>query len=367
MKTLILSLSAPILIASTVLEACSGDAAESASPERSAVTTCESPGGTSAAGGASGALNASGGSSAALNAGGTLSIAGAGASGASNNSAGGQAGAPFVPGPPYVAPAHTGNLVHVKNGCSFPLWLHGVGGGAVLMPDDLELNAGDMHDYTVGDWPFAWVTAFVDGPQKTLIDRAELTMFPAGLVSYRLAYIDGIGLPMELVAIGSGSDCKRVGCYATEAQILSECPDGLLSGKRCLSAGNYCNDPTNAGKSYCHALDASIARCAGNVSGCQDAAGATTANAYSCDKAFGDDPNLCAAVNRGMLSDPTSSDTTAFYRSEPHNSYAAWLHGICPGLNAFPYDDAHTTEDAFHACQSSDNSTQLDITFCPAG
>jgi hypothetical protein len=315
-------------------------------------------------------MDASGGSGGDPNASGMTSVAGtsaSGASGVSGAAAGGQSGTPFVPGPPYVAPAHSGNLVHVKNGCSFPLWLHGVGGGAVLMPDDLKLNAGDMHDYTVGDWPFAWVSAYVDGPQKTLIDRAELTMFPAGLTSYRLAYIDGIGLPMELVAVGSGSDCKRAGCYATEAQILSECPDGLLSGKRCLSAGSYCSDPANADKPYCHALDSSIAKCAANVAGCQDAAGATTANAYNCEKAFGDNPNLCAAVNRGMLDAPTSSDITAFYRTGPHNSYAAWLHGICPGLYAFPYDDVQTSEDAFHACQSSDTSTTLDITFCPAG
>ncbi len=273
----------------------------------------------------------------------------------------------FVPGPPYIAPPHQGNLVHVKNGCAFALWIHGVGGGAVLSPDDLKLNAGEMHDYAVGDWPFAWVTAYVDGPRQNMIDRAELTLFPAGVASYRLAYIDGIGLPMELQAIGSGGDCKRVGCYIPEAQIVAQCPDGLLFGKRCRSAGTYCKDPANAAKPYCHALDASIARCAQSVPGCEDAAGATTTNAYACERAFGDAPNLCATLNRGIVDDPASSDDSAYYQRQPHNTYAAWLHRVCPGLYAFPYDDVRTSDDPFHTCHNNTSSTQVNITFCPAG
>ena len=356
MNTIIPSLSAPTLLLAAALAACSGEPGEeSADPTRSEVTTCETAAGSS-------------GSSGATSSGGATSVGGtSGTTHGGGSAVGGQPGAPFVPEAPYVAPTHTGNLIHVKNGCSFPLWLHGVGGGAVLMPDDLKLNAGDTHDYTVGDWPYAWVTAYLDGPQKTLIDRAELTLFPAGLTSYKLSYIDGIGLPMDLVAIGTGSDCKRVGCYATEAQVVAQCPDGLLSGKRCLSAGSYCKDPANTGKPYCHALDSSITKCAAKVPGCQGVTGASTANAYNCDKAFGAEPTLCAAVNRGLLDDPTNSDNAVFYRTEPHNSYAAWLHGICPGLNAFPYDDSHTSDDAFHACQGGTKSTQLNLTFCPAG
>src|SRR5690349_19559849 len=33
-------------------------------------------------------------------------------------------GVTFTPGAPYVAPGHQGNLIHVKNGCSFPLYIH---------------------------------------------------------------------------------------------------------------------------------------------------------------------------------------------------------------------------------------------------
>lgn len=347
MKTTHLSRTAPTLIVLASLAACGGYPAEAVDPERSAVT-CEGTGGSN------GGATTTGGD--------MVDAATSGGGGQAQRDA--RAGTPFVPDPPYMAPAHQGNLIHVQNKCSFPLWIHAVGGGAVLSPDDLKLNTGDMKDYTVNDWPFAWVSAYVDGAQKTLIDRVELNLFPARLVSYKLAYIDGIGLPMDVQAIGQGADCKRVGCYATQSQIMTECPEGLLSGKRCLSAGNYCGDPANASKPFCHALDASIAKCVASVPGCQDAADATTANAYRCDKAFGDKAELCAALNRGTIDNPTSTDSASFYRNQPHNGYAAWIHDICPGLYAFPYDDARTTEDAFHACS---NSTQLNITFCPAG
>jgi hypothetical protein len=364
-------------IAALVLVAACSDAEQGTS----APPTHNCGGGSGAASGSTSGTTASGDATT-----GSLPSTGEGASGAMSDSAaaepaeaamsesGSGAGpvpdsgaATFTPGPPYIAPAHQGNLVHVKNGCSFPLWIHGVGGGGILMPDNIELTPGDMHDYSVGDWPFAYVQAYLDASQKNVVDQAELTMFPAGLVSYRLAYIDGIGLPMELQAIGAGADCKAVGCYATQAQIMAECPNGLLSGMRCQSAGVYCSDPANAANPYCHALDGAIAKCAQTVSGCQDAAGATTANAYNCEQFFGDHQALCAVVNRGMVGDPTNSDNSVYYSAQPYNTYAAWLHGLCPGLYTFPYDDVQASQDAFHACQSSTSSTQLNVTFCPAG
>lgn len=291
-----------------------------------------------------------------------------GAAGTAGTASGGQAGtsnggAPFVPGAPYVAPAHQGNLIHIKNGCSFPLWLHGDGGGGVLMPDNQKVEAGATIEYNRGDWPFAWIDAFLDGPSQNRAERAELTFFPGNYVSYRLNYIEGITLPMQLEAVGPGNDCKPVGCYVTQAQIMASCPDGLLVGKRCLSAGEYCKIAENSAKPYCHALDASIASCVAGTPGCASAAGATTAQAYRCDKGFGDKPKLCAAINRGNLADLDSVG----YGIGPHNSYASWLHGICPGLMAFPYDDSGVSMDSFHTCIDAEGGTQLNITFCPAG
>jgi hypothetical protein len=312
-----------------------------------------------------GAGSSSGGASAG-NAGANTTSGAGGMSGGQGPTYGGAA--TFMPGPPYTAPAHQNNLIHIKNACSFPLWLHGDGGGGVLMPDNQKVEAGATFDYTRGDWPFAWIDAFLDGPQQNRIERAELTFFPGSYVSYKLGYIDGIGLPMELQAMGPGADCnKAVACYATQAQIMASCPDGLLSGKRCLSAGEYCKDAANAAKPFCHVLDAPIAQCAASVPGCADAAGVTTAQAYRCDKAFGDKPKLCAAINRGSLADPNNAVESSFYGAAPHNHYAAWLHALCPGLATFPYDDANLPSDSFHTCIDPDGGTQLNITFCPAG
>lgn len=350
-------LATTLLGAPALALACSSEGHEPLGTERAPQLVPCKEGGSSTGGGA---VSTAGG--------GVAAVAGAaGAAGMSGGAdQGGAGGTAFMPGPPYIAPAHQGNLIHVQNRCPFPLWIHGIGGGGILTPDNQQLATGNSHDYTRGDWPFAYVDAFLDGPEQNRVARAELTFFPANYVSYRLNYDDGIGLPMELQAIGSGADCKPVACYATQARIMNECPDGLLSGKRCLSAGEYCKDAANAEKPYCHALDAAIAQCAGTVPGCADAASATTAQAYSCDGPFGDKPQLCAAVNRGTLSDTSSGNEATFFQTLPHNSYAAWLHRICPGISAFPYGDANIAQDGFHTCIDPDGGTQLNITFCPA-
>jgi hypothetical protein len=266
----------------------------------------------------------------------------------------------FVPGPPYVAPAHQGLLVSVLNNCKRDLWIHAEGGGGVLMPDNLKLSSGQRHDYVPPDWPFAWVSAYADGPQQGFIERAEMTLV-LGVMNYRLQYIDGIGLPLEVVGVGSGDDCKRAGCYVPESDIAASCPDGLYDGKRCQSAGAYCAVAANQSKPFCHALDQKIASCAQSQSGCQGAQGATTPQAYDCDKFFGGNPKWCAALNRGMLESP---DNPNGYLSPPFNTYAAWLHDLCPGIYAFPYDDYANTNDTFHTCR---NGGQINVTFCPAG
>ncbi|HEY0133561.1 MAG TPA: beta-1,3-glucanase family protein, partial [Nannocystis sp.] len=73
----------------------------------------------------------------------------------------------------------------------------------------------------------------------------------------------------------------------------------------------------------------------------------------------------CAALNRGMLNDPESVDTSEYYQSTPHNTYSKWVHATCPGIYAFAYDDypASGGESGFRACKAP----RLDITFCPAG
>ncbi|HEY2903192.1 MAG TPA: hypothetical protein VGL59_21600, partial [Polyangia bacterium] len=163
-----------------------------------------------------------------------------------------------------------GILIHVANGCPFDLWIHGEGTGAVLMPDAVQLKTGATQDYVAPEaWPSARVTAYLDAPLKDQADKVEMTLekkLDLGelkkVINYDITYVDWLALPMEMIVLGTGDDCKQIGCYVPESQVLAGCPDGLLSGKRCLSAGNFCADPTNQAGAYCHAVDAQITQCA---------------------------------------------------------------------------------------------------------
>ncbi|MCA9674865.1 MAG: hypothetical protein KC464_07490, partial [Myxococcales bacterium] len=140
------------------------------------------------------------------------------------------------------------------------------------------------------------------------------------------------------------------------------CPAELRAGDRCDSARSHCLDPGHQGSAYCHALDADIARCVADVAGCGAYAGATTPEAYACSGVLSEEPRLCAALNRGMLDAPDDTDESHYYVHDPHNTYAAWVHGVCPGIYAFSYDD-WLGHGGFRACRG----TELRVTFCPAG
>jgi hypothetical protein len=132
-----------------------------------------------------------------------------------------------------------------------------------------------------------------------------------------------------------------------------------------VSAGSYCLNGANQSKPYCHALDSAIAQCA-TKPGCTPG-GATTVDAYACRNGsfFSGSPKWCAAVNRGMVADPDNPSTALYYQTTPYNTYAKWVHGMCPGIYAFPYDDyGHANESGFHSCIGG---RQLNITFCPSG
>ncbi len=71
---------------------------------------------------------------------------------------------------------------------------------------------------------------------------------------------------------------------------------------------------------------------------------------------------MCAALNRGMTDDPDNDDMTLYYQNEPHNTYAKWVHEICPNIYAFSYDDWNA-HGGFRSCSGN----ELRITFCPNG
>jgi hypothetical protein len=339
-------------------------------------------GATSSSGGKAGKSGAGGSAAGGASAGGTTSAGSGGdAGGRGGTSTGGAAGTASgghggSGKPIYDAhrdPNAAGILIHVENDCPFDLWIHGAGKGAVLDPDNKRLGTGESQDYTAPDeWSAARVTAFgaapdAQGHPQQELDKVEMTLGKK-IINYNITYVDWLGLPVEMIALGSGTDCKSVGCYIPVDDVSKRCPDGLLSGKKCRSAGSYCADAGNQSSAFCHALDAQITKCAGDAQHypqCGGAAGATTGQVYGCAGFFGGSPKWCAALNRGMLDDPDNGNISEYYTHPPFNTYSQWVHSVCPGIYAFPYDDyGKTNESGFHACGGG---RQLNVTFCPSG
>jgi hypothetical protein len=284
--------------------------------------------------------------------------------------------------------------INVVNACPFPLWIHAKdNAGVVLPPDDAPLTPGAVHQFDLpASWPAARINAYyVDpngpSPDPDAYEKVELT-FTNGTMNYNITYVDYVALPSRMEAIGpmcakTPTFDPAVGCNVPSSQLLANCPASLLSGKRCLSAGIYCSDPTHQADPLCHGLDASLAACeAQDPSTCGVAAQLMngTPNVYSCSGYFDSQPpncspastschaegnKWCAALNRGTLASPDSTDTSTFYQTMPYNPYAKWVHETCPGIYAFAYDDypAGAGESGFRACTAD----RLDITFCPGG
>jgi hypothetical protein len=272
--------------------------------------------------------------------------------------------APVIPGPPAgTPPGITGFAVRIENKCNIPLYLHTEGGGGPLNPADPVLMPNAVIMPTKNNWPTGWVQVFGEQGHTTLLELVQITVV-RGTIWYKFDHGDGIAIPMEVYASGAGPECgKRTGCYVPRAQIMSGCPDGLGVGQKCVAPGIYCADPANASKAVCHALDAKIADCAKKPE-CAAAAGLSSKQAYDCDKFFGTSYKWCAAINRGIIDTPDSSNVNQFYQGAGVNGYAAWLHTICHAY-AFPYDDYNNpADDTMHTCR---NATGVSITFCPNG
>jgi hypothetical protein len=322
-------------------------------------TTAGTAGDTGEAGSGSGTAGSAGGAtgtagSSAGTTGGSGSTGKAGTGGGSSAPDGGfDAYIPQVPA--------DGVLVNVVNGCSFDLYINASGKGATLMPDGAKIAAGGGHQvYTAPDnWAAARITAYTDAALHSQLDKVELTIANKA-VNYNITYVDWVGLPVEMSTYGSGNDCKKVGCYVKQANLVSTCPGNLLQGKQCLSAYGYCSNASHAADPFCHALDGQFSKCA--AAGCPMA---TTTQVYGCNGPYQNDPKWCAALNRGRPMNPDDPDASLYYSAPPYNVYSKWVHDTCPGIYAFPYDDyGKSNQSSFHVCNGA---TQLDVIFCPNG
>src|SRR5262245_40283953 len=267
-----------------------------------------STGGQGAFAGAGLGGNSTSAGAAGISSGGSPPAAGAGGSGGASAGAGGSAGSGIAGfgGAPEDKPDTI--EVGVRNLCPFPLWIHASGSGVTLEPDDAMLASAEIRWYDAPKtWSAARLTAYDGGPRTGELEKAEMTFVEAGdgvVLNYNVTYVDWLGLPLEIESEGGGSDCKTAGCYVPQAQVLTGCPDDLLSGNRCLAARTYCMNGANQGGEFCHRLDSEIAYCASSQAECAGASGASTGDAYSCAGFFAGTPRWCAALNRGMVDDP---------------------------------------------------------------
>lgn len=293
-------------------------------------------------------------------------------------------------GPVVSDCAGEGACFNVINRCAVPLWIHAANPDGALAPDNAVVGPGEVLQLAVpGEWSAGRVNAFWADPDKApeAHDKVEVT-YIGGVMNYNITYVDYVGLPAEMVAVGP--ECvtteqfdPKIGCDVAREALLQGCPDGLRSGDRCLSAGLHCADPVNADSEYCHALDQRIKDCGAqhpDTCGVAETLNNGTWHVYACAGYFDSQPpncmpatpdchfegnKWCAALNRGMLDDPESTDVAAYYQTPPFNTYAKWVHETCPGIYAFAYDDypANAGESGFRACKAD----RLDITFCPVG
>jgi hypothetical protein len=272
--------------------------------------------------------------------------------------------------------AATNLLITVTNSCPVDVWIHGAAQEGVLAPDNTHLVPGASQQYYgPNTWTAGRINAFLEAPSadgnpQGQSDKVEMNFGVTNggeSINTDITYVDWVGLPSRIEAIGSGSDCTTVGCALPYDSILDGCPPPLLNGHECTSAGTFCLNPANSGNSLCHALDSQVTSCASQYSDCAGAAGSTTADVYACaGPFFGGNSQYCAALNRGVLSQPgAGTPASDFYVSPPFNTYSAWVHQTCPGIYAFPYDDfGSSNQSSDHTC---DGATRLDITWCPGG
>ena len=360
-------------------------------------------GGTKAASGS----NGTGGSTASSSSGstGTGGVAGTGGAGTSSStsastsssgaSTSSSTSASSSSGVAVGSACQTPPCLNVINNCPFPLWIHSqANAGTTLAPDDAKLPTGGVQQYPVpASWPAARVNAYWEDPTNpasdpTAFDKVELTV-GGGSMNYNITYVDYLALPVQMEAIDAACPKTatfdpRVACTAPVGGVLTSCPQGLVSGKRCLSANQFCSQGANQGSAYCHALDATLTTCEQQnaaTCGLAQQLGNGTPQVYGCSGYFdSQQPNgcttpsttchvqgneWCAALNRGMLAQPTSTDSTLYYQTPPYNTYAKWVHETCPGIYAFAYDDypSNAGQSGFRSCTAA----RLDVTFCPGG
>lgn len=278
----------------------------------------------------------------------------AGSAGAIAAGAGGQGPGP-IPDWTTLTPPSDGVRIRVRSFCAQPLWLRAVSQSGALSPDDAPLGTGGEVDYDApANWNGGQVFAYGSAARGVELHEVGASI-TNGEIFCSLQYLQAFGLPSEVVAFGGNcvAGTSTRSCLAHESDVGS-CPETFLKdGARCLSPTTYCS--ANPDASYCHVFDDAIKNC----NGCP---GGSTYEVYAGSGAYFPDDVHGAALNRGMTQDPNNTDSSLYYRQAPYNTYAKWVHELCPETVAFTHDDVHSSQSLYVVC----NPSELRITLCPA-
>ena len=189
------------------------------------------------------------------------------------------------------------------------------------------------------------------------VDRHQ----PSGAFAqnYNISYVDYVSLPVSMKAVGQGCAETRCGTrFADWKQALGACPTELRNQHgelaTCMASYNYCITPDGAvtydsTKPYCRKMQDAHGHPGSAIYG------GTFPDRPATDVAFWD---TVAAWNRGTF--PGDATQANYYKTEPFNHYAAWIHqGLGCDVYAFSTDD-HQDKAGFVRCVSD----RLDVVWC---
>ena len=269
----------------------------------------------------------------------------------------------------------TDGCVLVTNNCPFPLYLQRtvIDGSDENSPDSvttISSNGESILDITgwnglSGQRLYAWWSNPIGATLNPLEYRDKVEINWCGTSPNRMCYnptaVDYFGLPVTMGPYNS-DDCPSVEYSGQDTlsvnDISSLCPTQYVSsgvGGVCKSPYQLClSDATN---SLCSALDSRISDCGSSCSG------GTTTQVYGCSDIFSSQPQVCAALHRGLDIDDAQTDTSTFYVNSPYNEYAQMIHTNDAKHYAFAYDDfGGQGTSGYNECETN----FLSVIFCPA-
>eukprot|EP01084_Bolivina_argentea_P122021 216255_1 len=282
--------------------------------------------------------------------------------------------------------------VEVTNNCGSTLWLQRGGiDGDEAWPKDTAgsegitaITTGSSTILDISAWGsmsggkriYAWWQNPLENtwdPMKYR-DKVEINWESnSNTMYYNPTGVDNFGLPVYIGPYNS-ADCQSgattgfgtikisdvaTGCQSSAYEFISTPPFGVCQSPRLVCYSNA-NNP------ICSELDNVINDC---ISNGNCASGTTTPMVWGCEGTMAQATKWCSAITRGVYyyirDGGNEADTSQYFKTEPYNKYAAFLHQSNAQHYAFPYDDYPSTlnEGGYIQCNGL---RYMKVQFCPA-